>query len=202
MGDLAGREAFLQESLDLASQPRAGHELGRFRASGQVPSSSVSSEGPVVRPAAVVGHLARDRRGRPTRSGRDLGQREALGQAPRDLLAFFERQHPFGAHPGPRTHTARCGFDQTNRRDSHAEGSCDGGAVKASTEQSPDPVLRCLVHGSSSCIRREPLQSPLEFADDQPPRGQPCSTASDSSATSALIVEELRRSSHPGPFPA
>ena len=197
MGDLAGREAFLQESLDLASQPRAGHELGRFRASGQVPSSSVSSEGPVVRPAAVVGHLARDRRGRPTRSGRDLGQREALGQAPRDLLAFFERQHPFGAHPGPRTHTARCGFDQTNRRDSHAEGSCDGGAVKASTEQSPDPVLRCLVHGSSSCIRREPLQSPLEFADDQPPKADTTANSRFSSRIVNRSRSVVRRRSSP-----
>src|ERR1022692_657323 len=72
VGDLAGREALLQESLHLAGQPRAGHELGRFRTLSTLPSSLVGLEGPVVGPATVVGDLARDRRGRPTEAHGDL----------------------------------------------------------------------------------------------------------------------------------
>ena len=130
--------------------------------SGQVPSSSVSPEGPGSSPVRCCGPPP----GRPWRAPDPIGWRSRSARdprpSPRDLLAFFERQHPLRALPRSRTHTAKGVFDSSKRHDPHAERSCDSGAVKAGTEQRPGPVLRGLVQGSSF-IRREPLRSPLEF---------------------------------------
>src|SRR5580704_692910 len=62
------------------------------RPAGQPPSLQVGPQGPVVRAPAVVGDLARDRRGRPPEAGGDLSQRDALGQSSRNLLTFLERE--------------------------------------------------------------------------------------------------------------
>ena len=87
-GDLLGRPAGLEEALDDPAQRSAAGQLGAPRATGAGECPGLGQVGPVAAPAAVAGHLSRDRRRRPTHCPRDTPERFATAQAAADLLAL------------------------------------------------------------------------------------------------------------------
>src|SRR6266508_559915 len=91
-GDLLRRPAQLELALHHGAEPFALRQLRSFRPTSSAERIAVRPAGAIAAHTAVRPHFPRDRRRRPTKPARDRPQRLTTRQAPRDFLAFAQRQ--------------------------------------------------------------------------------------------------------------
>src|SRR5258708_4470647 len=151
--NLLWRPVRLETGYHLRPQPRVDRQLGRLGPSASIERRLLGIVSSIVLTSPIPGHLARDRRGRPSNPNGNRAQRVRRRQAARDLFSLLQAERHSRPLPRPGPNAACLMYMGTERAGVPTHVASDSGPRLTSCSSRPQL--------SDLSLRQQPLRPAL-----------------------------------------